>query len=402
MKVRIRNARPLLLTAAVIFAARGSLTAGEAPATTSPETPPTAADLQYFEQKIRPVLVANCYECHFGAKPKGKLSIDTRDGIRRGGETGPAVVPGNVKESLLLQAVRHEGLEMPPDKPRLPDNVIADLERWIASGAADPRDGKPLEKSSTAMTLEQAKSHWAFQPIRSPPLPDVKDTARPRNDIDRFILAQLEEAGLQPSPPADPRTLVRRAYFDLIGLPPPYQAVEKFAADPRPEAFAQIVDDLLARPEYGQRWARHWLDVARYADTIEQSVDAERRIPFAHTYRDYVIDALNADKPFDRFIIEQIAADRLPSEEKPDLRALGFLTVGRRYLGNAEAPSLVVDDRIDVVTRGFLGLTVSCAAATITSSMRSQRPTTTRCSASSAASKNRWTCRRCRGNLPLP
>ena len=252
------------------------------------------------------------------------------------------------------------------------------------------------------MTLEQAKSHWAFQPIRSPPLPDVKDTARPRNDIDRFILARLEEAGLQPSPPADPRTLVRRAYFDLIGLPPPYQAVEKFAADPRPEAFAQIVDDLLARPEYGQRRARHWLDVARYADTIEQSVDAERRIPFAHTYRDYVIDALNADKPFDRFIIEQIAADRLPSEEKPDLRALGFLTVGRRYLGNAEAPSLVVDDRIDVVTRGFLGLTVSCAAATITSSMRSQRPTTTRCSASSAASKNRWTCRRCRGNLPLP
>jgi hypothetical protein len=325
------------------------------------ETASSAADLQFFEQKIRPVLVANCYECHSGAKPKGKLSIDTRDGIRRGGETGPAVVPGNVKESLLIQAVRHDGLEMPPDKPRLPENVIADLEHWIAAGAADPRDGKPVEKPSTAMTLEQAKSHWAFQPIHSPPLPELKNAAWPRTDIDRFILAKLEDAGIQTSPPADPRTLVRRAYFDLIGLPPPYEVVEKFAANPRPEAFAQLIDDLLARPEYGQRWARHWLDVARYADTIEQSTDSERRIPFAHTYRDYVIDALNADKPVDSFVVEQIAADRLPVEEKPDLRALGFLTVGRRYLGNAEAPSLIVDDRIDVVTRGFLGLTVSCA-----------------------------------------
>ncbi len=350
MAVRICDARTSATIALLLIAgvARG-------------KTAPTAADIQFFEQKIRPVLVANCYECHTSAKPKGKLSIDTRDGIRRGGETGPAVVPGNVKESLLIQAVRHEGLEMPPDKPRLPENVVADLERWIASGAADPRDGKPVEKPSTAMTLEQAKSHWAFQPIRSPPLPEVKNAAWPRNDIDRFILARLEDAGLPPSPPADPRTLVRRAYFDLVGLPPPYEAVEKFAADPRPEAFAQLVDHLLARPEYGQRWARHWLDVARYADTIEQSVDAERRIPFAHTYRDYVIDALNADKPFDRFIVEQIAADRLPTDQKPDLRALGFLTVGRRYLGNAEASSLIVDDRIDVVTRGFLGLTVSCA-----------------------------------------
>ena len=187
------------------------------------ETPPSAADIQFFEQKIRPVLVANCYECHSGAKPKGKLSIDTRDGIRRGGETGPAVVPGNVKESLLIQAVRHDGLEMPPDKPRLPENVVADLERWIASGAADPRDGKPVEKPSTAMTLEQAKSHWSFQPIHSPPLPDVKNAAWTRTDIDRFVLAKLEDADLQPSPPADPRTLVRRAYFDLIGLPPPYR-----------------------------------------------------------------------------------------------------------------------------------------------------------------------------------
>jgi cytochrome c553 len=321
----------------------------------------SAAGIQFFEQKIRPVLAANCYECHSGATPKGKLSIDTRDGIRRGGETGPAVVPGRAKESLMIQAVRHDGLEMPPDKPRLPLDVVADLEKWVTMGAPDPRDGKAVEKPATAMTLEQAKSHWSFQPIKRPPLPIVKNTVWPHNDIDRFMLAKLEDAGLEPSPSADPHTLVRRAYFDVVGLPPPFDVMEKFDADPRPAAFAQIVDELLARPEYGQRWARHWLDVARYADTTEQSVDGERRIPFAHTYRDYVIDAFNSDKPFNRFIVEQIAADRLPADQKPDLRALGFLTVGRRFLGNVEAPALVIDDRIDVTSRGLLGLTVSCA-----------------------------------------
>jgi Protein of unknown function (DUF1553)/Protein of unknown function (DUF1549)/Planctomycete cytochrome C len=352
-----RTIRQCLSAMATLLVAVGAARA-EAPPTNPADS---AGGIQFFEQKIRPVLAANCYECHSGATPKGKLSIDTRDGIRRGGETGPAVVPGNAKESLMIQAVRHDGLEMPPDKPRLPLDVVADLEKWVAMGAPDPRDGKPIEKPRTAMTLDEAKSLWSFQPVTSPPLPAVKNAAWPKNDIDRFVLAKLEEAGLEPSPPADPRTLARRAYFDLIGLSPSFESLEKFTADAKPAAFAQFVDDLLARPEYGQRWARHWLDVARYADTTEQSVDGERRIPFAHTYRDYVIDAFNSDKPFNLFAVEQIAADRLPAEQKPDLRALGFLTVGRRFLGNAEAPALVIDDRIDVISRGLLGLTVSCA-----------------------------------------
>jgi hypothetical protein len=352
-----RSTRQWLSAIATLFIA-AEVGRAETPATNPADS---TAGIEFFEQRIRPVLVANCYECHSGATPKGKLSIDTRDGIRRGGETGPAVVPGHVKESLMIQAVRHDGLEMPPDKPRLPLDVVADLEKWVAMGAPDPREGKAIEKPRTAMTLDEAKSHWSFQPIAAPPLPAVKNVTWPKNDIDRFVLAKLEEAGLEPSPPADPRMLARRAYFDLIGLPPPFEALEKFAADSKPAAFAQLLDDLLARPEYGQRWARHWLDVARYADTTEQSVDGERRIPFAHTYRDYVIDAFNSDKPFNLFAVEQIAADRLPAEQKPDLRALGFLTVGRRFLGNAEAPALVIDDRIDVISRGLLGLTVSCA-----------------------------------------
>ncbi len=219
---------------------------------------------------------------------------------------------------------------------------------------------KPLGKGK-AIDIEQGRKHWAYQPVMNPAAPMVRNKRWPQVALDRFILARLEEERLKPSLPAEKRTLIRRAYFDLIGLPPTYQEVEAFVADRSPDAFAHLVDGLLARPEYGQRWGRHWLDVARYADTIEQSVDGERRIPFAHTYRDYVIDALNADKPFNQFIIEQIAADLLPKQEKADLRALGFLTVGRHFRANEDGPNLVIDDRIDVVTRGFLGLTVSCA-----------------------------------------
>jgi len=237
----------------------------------------------------------------------------------------------------------------------------------ITAGAAepkmspDPHEGVDLKKVLKAMTLAEAKSFWAYQPIGNPKPPAVKNTTWPRHDLDRFVLATLEKEGLKPNPPADPRTLIRRLFFDLVGLPPTFEEIEKFAAAPTPEAFARCVDDLLSRPAYGQRWGRHWLDVARYSDTTEQSVDGERRIPFAHTYRDYVIEAFNSDKPFNRFIIEQIAADRLPPKEHADLRALGFLTVGRRFRGNFDAIQLVIDDRLDVIGRGFLGLTIACA-----------------------------------------
>lgn len=221
-------------------------------------------------------------------------------------------------------------------------------------------DIKPLGKGK-AIDIEAGRKHWAYQPVRSPESPVVKNKRWAQAELDKFVLVRLEREGLKPSLPADKRTLIRRAYFDLIGLPPTFEEVESFVADKSPKAFEQLVERLLAMPEYGQRWGRHWLDVARYADTIEQSVDGERRIPFAHTYRDYVIDALNADKPFNQFILEQVAADRLPMDKNADLRALGFLTVGRQFRSNEDGPNLVIDDRIDTVTRGFLGLTVSCA-----------------------------------------
>jgi hypothetical protein len=208
------------------------------------------------------------------------------------------------------------------------------------------------------MSLEQARAHWAFRPVTAPPLPAGEPGLHP---VDALLRPKLTAAGLTPAPPADPRTLVRRAYHVLLGLPPTFARAQRLAADPSPEAWARLVDELLARPEYGQRWARHWLDVARYADTTDKSTDSERRLPFAHAYRDWVVEALNRDLSFDRFVREQIAADLLPAEEQPDRRALGLLTVGRRFEGNLDAPELIIDDRIDTVTRGFLGLTVACA-----------------------------------------
>ncbi|MGB8167206.1 MAG: PSD1 and planctomycete cytochrome C domain-containing protein [Chthoniobacteraceae bacterium] len=320
----------------------------------------------YFEKKVRPLLVERCFECHSHEKKvKGGLALDSRSAWEKGGDTGPALIPGKPEDSLLIKAVSYTDpdLSMPPKK-RLSADEVAVLTEWVKLGAPDPRVEVASAKKVTAMTLDEARSYWAFQPIRRPEPPVVKDAAWPRSDIDHFILSQLENEGLKPNPQADPRTVARRVYFDLIGLPPSFEQVEAFAQSAignRQSAMAALVDELLARPEYGQRWGRHWLDVARYSDTTEKSTDGERRIPFAHTYRDYVIDAFNADKPFDRFVLEQVAADRMPSEAKPDLRALGFLTVGRRFEGNIEAPQLIVDDRIDVIGRGLLGLTLACA-----------------------------------------
>lgn len=320
----------------------------------------------FFEARVRPLLAERCFECHSHEKTiKGGLVLDSRSGWEKGGDTGPALVPGKPEDSLLIKAVRYTDpdLSMPPKK-RLSAEEVAVLTEWVKLGAPDPRAGAAAANKVTAMTLEEARSYWAFQPIRKSDRPAVKDSAWPRNEIDCFVLARLEKDDLKPNPQADPRTLVRRVYFDLIGLPPSFEQVEAFArsaAANYQSAMESLVDELLARPEYGQRWGRHWLDVARYSDTTEKSTDGERRIPFAHTYRDYVIDAFNSDKPFDRFALEQVAADRMPAESKPDLRALGFLTVGRRFEGNVEAPQLIIDDRLDVIGRGLLGLTLACA-----------------------------------------
>lgn len=318
------------------------------------------AQLEFFEKKIRPVLVESCYSCHSATaeKVKGGLLLDTKAATLKGGDNGPALVPGNPDKSALILAIRYadENTAMPPKK-RLPAEVVADFEAWVKMGAPDPRDGKAV--TATELEKEKAKQHWAFQPVKAPALPEVKNSRWVRNPVDQFVLAKQEAAGLKPSPQADKRTLLRRASYGLTGLPPTDEELQAFEKDKSPEAFEKIVDRLLASPRYGERWARHWLDVARYADTKGYVFEEERRYPYSYTYRDYVIRAFNEDLPYDRFLVEQIAADHLDlGEDKRPLAAMGFLTLGRRFLNNIHD---IIDDRIDVISRGTLGLTVACA-----------------------------------------
>lgn len=328
-----------------------------------------ADQLQFFESRIRPVLAENCYRCHSQSegKSKGGLTLDTRSGWKKGGDTGPALVPGKPEESLLIQAVRYADpdLSMPPKGDKLPEEQIAALEKWVEMGAPDPRDdAAPVVQAGGPMTESmkaRAAKHWAFQPLKKPAVPEVKDTDWPANEVDRFVLAQLESQHLTPSGPADKRTLIRRAALDLTGLPPTPAEVMSFVADDSPEAFEKVIDRLLASPQYGERWGRFWLDVARYADTRGRMKQKQTPLnPNAWTYRDYVISAFNSDKPFDQFIREQIAADLLPdSMENPlSKAALGFITQGDQFQGNRPD---IINDQIDVVTKGFLGLTVTCA-----------------------------------------
>jgi cytochrome c553 len=319
----------------------------------------------FFEKKIRPVLVEHCYGCHSrqAGKERGGLLLDSREALRRGGDNGPAIVPGKPDESLLVKAVRQTDPKFKmPKMSKLPAHAIADLEHWVTIGAPDPRDEKAVAKG---MDFKAARKHWAYQPVRRQAEPAVKNRAWVKSPIDAFVLAKLEDKGLAPSPGADARTLLRRVYFDLIGLPPTFAEVEEFGkawdapGAKRGEVWAAVVDRLLASPHYGERWARHWLDVARYADTKDGVLmfGDDRVRPYAYTYRDYVIRAFNDDTPFDRFVHEQLAADQLKVEPWR-LAALGFLTLGRMYDNNIHD---VIDDRIDTVTRGLLGLTVSCA-----------------------------------------
>ena len=322
----------------------------------------TPAQTQFFENKIRPLLADNCYKCHStqAEKVKGGLLLDTREGALKGGETGPAVVPGDLEKSLLIKAVRYTDpdLQMPPKDKKLSDEQIANLEAWVKMGAPDPR----LASASQKTWKDSGKDHWAWQPLTKPVVPEVKDSAWGKTPVDNFILAKLDEKKMKPNPAADKRTLIRRATFDLIGLPPTTEEVDAFLKNESPDAFAKVVDRLLASPHYGERWGRHWLDVARYSDTKGQ-IKRQREdpnYPYAWTYRDYVIKSFNDDKPYNVFIIEQLAADKLPATKRnpTNLTALGFLTVGDRFMG---MPNDIINDCIDVVTKGFLGLTVSCA-----------------------------------------
>jgi mono/diheme cytochrome c family protein len=318
------------------------------------------AQAEFFENKVRPVLSKQCYKCHSAeaTKVKGGLLLDTRDGLLKGGDSGPVLVPGEPEKSLLIKAIRYADpdLQMPPKGEKLSDAQIADLVTWVKMGAPDPRTGVATTKKS------DGKDHWAFKPVANPAPPAIGNRQSSiENPIDAFIVARLDEQGMKLSPPADKRTLIRRAYFDLIGLPPTPGDVQAFLGDNSADAFAKVVERLLAMPQYGERWGRHWLDVARYSDSkgeIKRQRDTPL-YPFAWTYRDYVIQSFNEDKPYDRFIIEQVAADKLPLPKgDPTLAAMGFLTLGERFQNNEND---IINDRIDVVTKGFLGLTVSCA-----------------------------------------
>lgn len=319
----------------------------------------SAEKTDFFEKRIRPVLVDHCYKCHSASseKLKGALLLDTREGMLKGGESGkPAIVPGDAEASLLVEAIRYgnEDLQMPP-KERLTEQQVADFVAWINSGATDPRTN-----AAVASAAKSAATHWAFQPPKSPPLPKTRDRSWAKTPIDQFVLSKIEERGLTPAKPADKRILLRRASFDLTGLPPTDKQLDAFLRDHSSEAFPRAVDQLLASPRYGERWGRHWLDVARYSDTKGYVYDREeKRFVHSHVYRDWVIRAFNEDMPYDRFLALQIAADQLTGpSDKADLAAMGFLTVGRRFLGVMHD---IIDDRIDVIGRATMGLTISCA-----------------------------------------
>jgi len=318
------------------------------------------AGLEFFESRIRPILSERCHGCHSSqvAEPKGGLRLDTRQGVTRGGDSGPAVVPGKPLQSLLIAAVRHQDRVMPPKGPPLVESQIADLVSWVEQGAPMPEGSPP---AVAARDWKEARQWWAFQPLAPGDLPAVQHPGWARSPLDLHIQARLEAVGLTPAPAADRRTLIRRVTWDLTGLFPTPSETARFLADPSPDAYEQLVDRLLASPRYGERWGRHWLDVARYADTKDGVLMyGDNRIrPYAYTYRDYVIRALNEDTPYDQFVREQLAADQIaPPVESWRLGALGLLTLGRMFDNNIHD---VIDDRIDTVTRGFLGLTVACA-----------------------------------------
>jgi Protein of unknown function (DUF1553)/Protein of unknown function (DUF1549)/Planctomycete cytochrome C len=332
------------------------------------------ASAEFFEKHIRPLLVSRCHECHGDGKVKGGLHITSRAKLLEGGDTGPALVPGKPDQSLLIQAVRYpsDGLKMPP-KGKLSDADIAKLTRWVEMGAPWP-DAVVKPESGAAspfIITDEQRRYWAFQPVVRPPVPEIRNPkSEIRNPIDHFIRAKLDEAGLKPAPPVDKRTLIRRATFDLTGLPPTPEEVDDFLNDPSPSAFAKVVERLLASPAYGERWGRHWLDVVRYADSRDsRGMGGDTDITEAWRYRDWVIKAFNDDVPYDRFILNQIAGDRLPAAEPGDLNvdglvATGLLTIGEWGTGDADKEKMVTDivnDQIDVVTRSFLGLTVGCA-----------------------------------------
>ena len=346
----------LLLTLGVLAFANGFAAAADEQAKLDP------AQIEFFEKNIRPIFVAHCVKCHGPEKQKGGFRLDTQAAMKAGGESGPAMVAGKPNESLLIKAVQFNGdIQMPPGK-KLPDDQIAALATWVKMGAPWPgptTETRPADAVRGMQVTDKDRQFWSFQPVKDAPLPTVQNQAWPKKPLDYFILAKLDEQKLKPVAAADKRTLVRRATFDLTGLPPTVEEMENAVSDSSPEWFAKVVDRLLTSPHYGERWARHWLDIARYGEDQAHTF-AAKLFPYGFKYRDYVIKAFNDDLPYDRFLMEQIAGDLLEDGNREDrLAALGYFGLGPVYYGNAKLEEL--DDRIDTLCRGMLGLTVACA-----------------------------------------
>ena len=341
----------------------------------APATAQQPVTNEFFEARIRPVLAAKCYACHNSKlkEPKGYLTLDSKAGIMKGGTLGPAIVPGRPDESKLIHALRYSDphLQMPPSG-KLEDAVIADFEQWIAGGAPDPRieaaAAGPGRRVVDEVELEKGRRWWAFQAVKVLPQPVSSHASHARTKLDHFIYAKLQDKGLAPSPEADPRTLIRRAYIDLIGLKPTYEEVEAYANDPAGDKYERLIDRLLAMPQYGERWARHWLDVVRYGEDNPGNI-TNPPYPHAWRYRDWVIEALNRDVTYDRFVKLQLAADLMPGTSRADMRALGPIALGSQDHKDVRLSVDVVgtiqlndwDERLDTVSRGLLGLSVGCA-----------------------------------------
>ena len=346
--------------------------AGQAPAPQEPKPPIDAPENTYFENKIRPILVARCDRCHGSpsGEEKANLRVDSLEALLRGGDSGPAIVPGAPEKSLLILAVRHDGAVSMPPKLKLPQTEIDALTAWVKMGAPWPRyAGKPAvatPHSPPRHWSEKERSFWAFRPPEREPLPPVTDKAWPRSPIDQIILARLETNGLRPAPVAEKRALIRRATLDLCGLPPSTAEIDDFVGDESPAAFARVVDRLLASPRHGERWGRHWLDVARYADS--NGMDDNLAYSDAWRYRDYVVASLNGDKPYDAFVAEQIAGDLIaqgdPARHDALVVATGFLALGPKMLAEDDPVKQqmdIVDEQLDTTCRAFLALTMGCA-----------------------------------------
>ncbi len=323
-----------------------------------PSPPPTAAQLEFFEKEVRPVLADHCYKCHGEKKQKSGLRLDSREFILKGGELGPVVVPGKPEASRLILSINHvkapDVYAMPGEDEKLPPKAITALTEWVRQGLPWPAEAKPL--------AQDPRKHWAFQPVVAPTPPAVAeaDAGKVRQPLDRFVMAKLKEVGLDFNPLAGREVIIRRLTLALAGYQPTAAEIAAFVADRDPQAIEKLVDRLLASPAFGERWGRHWLDVARYSDTKGYVFQEERRYPYAYTYRDWVVKAFNDDLPYDQFLRLQIAADQIVKdpENNRDLAALGFLTLGRRFLNSTPD---IIDDRIDVVMRGTQGLTMACS-----------------------------------------